>query len=119
MGCLGRLIGLIAHLTFTVLGRLLVLFLRLLQHIVAILIGLLFNLMRLSLQATIIGPKQFVERRAADWTRQLLMTGMSNDHFDIAHRVSRIIVGGMVVMGWVLIVAGTVLIVVAIVRIVT
>ena len=96
-----RLVGFILRIVVSVLVRVSILLLRAFRPIGIAVARRLFNMMRTSIMAAIMGPTAFIDRQASDWTRRLLAIGMSRDHIDIAHDTSRIVITGMIVMGWV------------------
>ncbi len=95
-----RILGLIIRVTATLVANLLRQFLRLLLHLATIIFRWMFNLIAMAFVASVNGPRQYIERRAAEWTSRLLAHGMSRDHLDIAHHTSRIIITCMIVLGW-------------------
>jgi hypothetical protein len=70
--------------------------------------------MAISLTAIVIGPRQYVDRLAAEWTQRLLVLGGLRDHLDRLHQLCRFLAAIMVVLGWVV----TTLLTVSILRVV-
>jgi hypothetical protein len=62
---------------------------------------MLRRLMAMSLTATVIGPRQYVDRLASEWTQQLLGLGGLRDHLDQLYRLCHFLATSMIVLGWV------------------
>jgi hypothetical protein len=100
MGLLLRLLGYLARLAFSILASLLLLLLRILLPVLRLVLGWLFRLLRTSIEATVSGPRPYIERRASERTRRLIELGVSREHFDAAYRFSVFTAASEIVLGW-------------------
>jgi hypothetical protein len=68
----------------------------LLVAILRLLTGLIFS----SFTATVSGPRQYINRRAGEWTARIVQVVENRDHINEIYRFCQILVGATVVLGW-------------------
>ena|SRR5690349_23375102 len=71
----------------------------LLPLLIAVL-GALFNLVFLSIQATVNGPGRFIDRLAGEWTRRIFDRVDDREHIHEVYQIYRVLVGGLILLGW-------------------
>jgi len=64
------------------------------------LLGALFNLVFLSIQASVNGPARFIDRLAGEWTRWIFEQVDDREHIHEIYQICRVLVGGLIVLGW-------------------
>ena len=102
MNLLFRLIRFLFLLVASVLFNLLLTIFRfLVLPVIIAILGALSNLVFLSILAAVEGPTRFIDRLAAEWTRRLLQRGAPMDHIDQMYGSCRVMVGAMIVLGWI------------------
>ena|SRR3990172_5150491 len=114
MNLLLRFVRFFTHRVLVLMIRLLIEISRLLLPLLLRVIRWIFSLMRFSLTAAVNNPRQFSERLASEWTRQLLTLGVSRDYLNQLYSLCRFLAVSMIVLGWVV----TTLFTVAILRVV-
>jgi hypothetical protein len=72
----------------------------LLPLLVAVL-WLIRSLLFFSITATVSGPRQFIDRRAGEWTERIYEGSATRDHLGEVFQLCRILVGAIIVLGWV------------------
>jgi hypothetical protein len=102
MALLGRAVRLLARLVLALLAALLHFLLRLLLPVAFVLLDCLIRLMTTSLVATVSGPRQYIDRMASEWTRRLLVFGVSREHMDMAYLLCRCLAMLLIMLGWVI-----------------
>ncbi len=108
MGLLFRFFRFLSLLTLRLASRLAVVLFHLLVPLVLRLLHLLWFLVAASFTATVIGPRQYVDRLGADWTGRLIASGLDRDHIDHLYTLCRLAVTARMVLGWVIAVLFTV-----------
>ena len=71
----------------------------LLPLLIAVL-GTLFNLVFLSIRATVNGPARFIDRLAGEWTRRIFDRVDDREHIHEVYQICRVLVGALIVLGW-------------------
>ena len=108
MNLLFRVIRFLAGLAFRIALWLIALLIRLLLPVVLWVLRQLHSLLLTTLKATVNGPRQYTDRLASEWTRQLLDLGVPRDNLDETYILCRFLARSMIVFGWVVSVAITV-----------
>lgn len=62
---------------------------------------LMLTLMSFSFSATVNGPRQFIDRQAGEWTRQLIDLDDSREHINRIYSLCRLMAGTIIVLGWI------------------
>lgn len=55
-----------------------------------------------SFRATVNGPTRFVDRLAGEWTQRVLDSVDDREHIHEVYQLCRLLVGGLIVLGWVI-----------------
>ena len=101
MNLLMRLLRFLALLAFRLSLSLIAVLIRLLMPYLFATLRILRTLVFTSLTATVNGPRQYTDRLASDWTRQLLDLGLPRDNLDQTYSLCRYMAGTMIVLGWI------------------
>ena len=102
MNWIFRLIGFFILALLNLLGFLLgVIFRVLLLPILVAVFWLIRSLMFFSITATVNGPRQFIDRRAGEWTERIYEGSTAREHLSEVFQLCRILVGAIIVLGWV------------------
>ena len=97
-----RFIRFLAVLAFSILGRLIAIFLQLiLLPMLMAVVRVLRDLISFSFTATVNGPVQYTDRLASEWTRRLLELGGPRDQINLIFVFCQLAVGSLVALGWV------------------
>jgi hypothetical protein len=88
------------NLLFRFLLALLIALVRLLLPVLLVVFRALRHLVSMSFAATVHGTPQFIDRLAAEWTRRILEGGVPLDHIDPIYRFCRVVVGVLIMLGW-------------------
>ena len=56
-----------------------------------------------SFRATVNGPTRFVDRLAGEWTQRVLDLVDDREHLHEVYQLCRLMVGGLIVLGWIII----------------
>ena len=101
MNMLGRFIRFLAVSAFRLaLGLLTMLFHIVVLPLLLAALRMLRRLVLTSLTATAIGPGQYTDRLASEWTRQLLALGIPRDNIDQLYSLSRVLAVSQILLGW-------------------
>ncbi len=110
MDLLFRFLRFLVVLAYRMAMRLATIFIRLLQPVVMRLLRLMGILVLASFTAAVVGPRQYVDRLGADWTRRFITSGLDRDRIDDLYTLCRLAVAARMVLGWIIAVLFTVLI---------
>src|SRR5829696_6011248 len=88
------------NLLLRLLLALLIVLFRLLLPVLLVVFRALRDLVSMSFAATVHGPPQFMDRLASEWTRRLLERGAPLDRIDPIYRFCRVMVGILIMLGW-------------------
>ena len=72
----------------------------LLVPIFVAILWLIRSLMLFSITATINGPRQYIDRRAGEWTERIYEGSSSREHMSGVFQLCRLLVGIIIVLGW-------------------
>jgi hypothetical protein len=68
--------------------------------IISIVVWLFRSLMLFSLTATVSGPRQFIGRLAGEWTERIYERSLTREHLSEVFQLCRVLVGTLIVFGW-------------------
>ena len=69
--------------------------------LLTLVVRLLRSLVSLSLTATVHGPRGFIDRLAGEWTERIVELTENRRHIAEIFQLCRVLVGTLVVLGWV------------------
>ena len=82
------------------LALLILLFRGLLLPLFLLVLRLLRGLVSLSMSATIHGPTGFIDRLAGEWTERIVQITENRKHMAEVFQLCRLLIGTLIVLGW-------------------
>jgi hypothetical protein len=97
------LVSSVLHLLFhLLLGLLAVVFRLLLLPLLVLVLRVFRDLIFLSFTATVNGPTRFIDRLAGEWTHRVFDLVDDREHVQEVYQLCRLMVGGLIVLGWII-----------------